>query len=63
MGESVLGPRKGVTEAIALLLGVQPGKNNLCRLLLQIGHLLGCCSYKNDALHRCYSHVPAIGQR
>ncbi len=63
MGESIQGPRKGVAEAIALLLGVQPGKNNLCRLLLQIGQLLGCCSYKNNALHRRYSHVPAIGQR
>jgi hypothetical protein len=32
-------------EAVALSSGVQPGKNNHCRILLQVGQLLGYSSY------------------
>jgi hypothetical protein len=35
-----------IAEAVVRPLGVQTSVDNRCRLFLQIGQLLGCCSNK-----------------
>jgi hypothetical protein len=37
---------RAIAEAVVRPLGVQPSVDNCCRLFLQTGQLLGCCSYK-----------------
>jgi hypothetical protein len=53
MDESGQGTKRGVAvaEAIAGPLRIQPSIYNHCRLLLLIGQLLWCCSYKSYNLH------------
>jgi hypothetical protein len=46
MDESSQGPKRAVAEAVGCPLGVQPGIHRHWRLLLQVGQLLGYCSYK-----------------
>jgi hypothetical protein len=44
--ESDQGPKRSRSQSLARPLGIQSNVNNHCRLLLQIGQLLGYCSYK-----------------
>jgi hypothetical protein len=51
------GLKRAVAKAVARTLGIQPGIKRHFRLLLQIGQLLGCCSYKATHSIQCYSHL------
>jgi hypothetical protein len=60
MDESGQGLKRAVAKATARPLGIQPNINRHCRLLLQIGQLLGCSynllpllgatAHKNDSI-------------
>jgi hypothetical protein len=58
MDESCQGTRRAVAKAVAFPLRIQPSIDNHCRLLLQIGQLLGYYSYKSYALHSVLQGYP-----